>query len=190
MYLCRRWSGSKWAATWGWEASRGCKESDCAANLRGERPEVVVRRGGRGGGTWSLLRRAAGAGAERNGRRRKKERLWGFGSPRTRARRGEESARGATGVALPDERRVARPSRTGGVAKRGGHSARGRGRWGMLRRDAWRLRRPGGGLGAAQHDGRAAYGTGGGKQRSGQVEEEKDWFANSENFRDPDVNQR
>ena len=43
---------------------------------------------------------------------------------------------------------------------------------------------------AALHGGRAAHGTGGGKQRSRQEEEEKDWFANSENFRDPDVNQR
>jgi len=41
-----------------------------------------------------------------------------------------------------------------------------------------------------QSGGRAAYGTGGGEQRSRQEEEEKDWFANSENFRDPDVNQR
>ena len=44
--------------------------------------------------------------------------------------------------------------------------------------------------GASQRGGRAAHGTGGGKQRSRQEEEEKDWFANSENFRDPDVNQR
>ena len=43
---------------------------------------------------------------------------------------------------------------------------------------------------ATQSGGRAAYGTGGGKQRSRQEEEEKDWFANSKNFRDPDVNQR
>ena len=93
--LCRRWSGSKWAAAWGWEASRGCKESDCAANLRGERPEVVVRRGGRGGGTRSLPRRVAGAGAERNGRRRKKEQLWGFGvaSNASQKRGGERERR-------------------------------------------------------------------------------------------------
>ena len=43
---------------------------------------------------------------------------------------------------------------------------------------------------ATQSGGRAAYGTGGGKQRSKQEEEEKDWFTNSENFRDPDANQR
>ena len=83
------------AAAWDWEASRGCKESDCAANLREERPEVVVRRGGRGGGTRSLLRRAAGAGAERNGRRRKKELLWGFGvaSNASQKRGGERGRR-------------------------------------------------------------------------------------------------
>ena len=88
-------TGIKWAAAWDWEASRGCKESDCAANLREERPEVVVRRGGRCGSTRSLLRRAAGAGAERNGRRRKKERLWGFGvaSNASQKRGGERGRR-------------------------------------------------------------------------------------------------
>ena len=75
-----------------------------------------------------------------------------------------------------------------GKARRGtAHGGSGsRGQWG----DAWGGGEAGVGLRPAQSGGRAAYGTGGGKQRSRQEEEEKDWFANSENFRDPDVNQR
>ena len=125
--LCRRWSGSKWAAAWGWEASRGCKESDCAANLRGERPEVVVRRGGRGGGTRSLLRRAAGAGAERNGRRRKKERLWGFGvaSNASQKRGGERERRYRGGPARRAACRASKPNGRRGAEGRGRMGARG-----------------------------------------------------------------
>jgi len=73
-------------------------------------------------------------------------------SPRTRARRGEESARGATGVALPDGRRVARPSRTGGVVRRGG--------------GAWALGGQGGADGDGWHRGGAA-GTAGSRRKGG-----------------------
>ena len=83
-------------------------------------------------------------------------------SPRTRARRGEESARGATGVALPDGRRVARPSSQQGWRP----PARGKKGGVESGRDAWMPRRPGGGLRAAQCDGRAALSVGGEKQRN------------------------
>jgi len=78
----------------------------------------------------------------------------------------------------------------GRVAERRGHQREGAVGPGVKGGDAWGGGEAGVGLRPAQSGGRAAYGTGGGKQRSRQEEEEKDWFANSENFRDPDVNQR
>ena len=71
------------------------------------------------------------------------------------------------------------------AASKGGEIAVGRG----VRRVGGHEEQEGAGE-ATQSGGRAPYGTGGGKQRSRQEEEEKDWFANSENFRDPYVNQR
>ena len=79
---------------------------------------------------------------------------------------------------------------SGARGKSGRGPAQGEEGGGELKRDAWTAsasrRWPGAGLSG----GRAAYGTGGGKQRSWQEEAKKDWFANLENFRDPDVNQR
>ena len=93
---------------------------------------------------------------------------------RARHRDGEVAAAGLGGGAWHGEKRY--------IA---------RGMWVQgSRGDAWGGGKAGVGLRPAQSGGRAAYGTGGGKQRSRQEEEEKDWFANSENFRDPDVNQR
>ena len=105
-------------------------------------------------------------------------------------KRAQVGVRGAA-EGQPRRRRGGGRAELGGGVWHGEKRYTARGMWVQgSRGDAWGGGEAGVGLWPAQSGGRAVYGTGGGKQRSRQEEEEKDWFANSENFRYPDVNQR